>query len=176
MESKSRKKMIIVGLDNAGKTTIILTMKKKLGPHNFTELEPTRGLQTEEFETVDGVTYHIWDFGGQEAYREKYLQKPGYFGDTDSCTFVLDIQDKSRYTLALEYLQEILKILKELGENCDFSVYLHKFDPELVDSDEYQKRSEDLRIKLREIFKTYTFPLKFFHTSIYTVFQKIQVK
>ena len=89
--------------------------------------------------------------------------------------FVIDIQDNKRYELALEYMVNILKILKDLGEETDWSVFFHKFDPEILESGAYQKNSRELRKKIREIFKEYSTSVKVFHTSIYTVFQRIQV-
>ncbi len=169
-----KKKMIIVGLDNAGKSTILLTMKRQLGPHNFQELQPTKGLQTEEFET-DEMVYHVFDFGGQKNYREKYLERPIYFASTDILIFVIDIQDDKRFDLALKYLDDILALINDLGEKPDCSIFFHKFDPEISDLEEYQKRSRNLRQKIRQIFKKYSFSLKIYHTSIYTVFEKIQV-
>ena len=174
MSSAEKKKMVIIGLDNAGKSTIIMTMKRQLGPHNLKDLQPTKGLQTEDFETED-TTYHVWDFGGQKSYRDKYLQKPTYFESTDILIFVMDIQDNKRYELALDYMVDILKILKDLGEKCEWSIFFHKFDPEILESGTHQKRSRELRKKIREIFKEYLSPVKVFHTSIYTVFQRIQV-
>ncbi len=174
VDAKEKKKIALVGLDNAGKSTIILTMKGNLGPHIYKELDPTKGLQTETFETNE-ISYHVFDFGGQEAYRERYLQKPDFFAETDSFIFVIDIQDADRYDLALAYLSDILQLLNELDEPCECSIFFHKFDPELLESDEYQQRSTDLRKRIRDLFKKYSFPLKVFHTSIYTVFQRIQV-
>ncbi len=174
MNKTNKKKLILIGLDNAGKSTILLTMRQQIGPHIFRDLQPTKGLATEKVETEDMI-YHVWDFGGQEAYRQKYIERKDYFEDTDTCIFVIDIQDNNRFDLALDYLKQILEIFKDLGENPDFSVFFHKFDPELVDSKEYQQKSSELRKKIRDIFKFHSFSVKVFHTTIYTVFERIQV-
>ena len=168
------KKIIIIGLDNAGKSTILLTLKREAGLHEFANLQPTKGLQTEQFES-SGLQYHIWDFGGQEKFRQMYLNKPDYFYETDSVIFVIDVQEETRFEAALGYLEEILKLMKEANEKSEFSVYFHKFDPELLDEEKYQERSKNLRKKLRQLFKQYSFEVKVYHTSIYTVFQRIQV-
>ncbi|HUX99317.1 MAG TPA: ADP-ribosylation factor-like protein [Candidatus Deferrimicrobium sp.] len=174
MSAEKRIKMAIVGLDNAGKSTILLTLQRQAGLQDFTKLQPTKGLQTEQFTTDDNV-YNVWDFGGQSKYRESYLQKPEYFAETDKVIFVIDIQDKERFEVALKYLEEILEIMKKNGIKCEYSIFLHKFDPELLESEEYQERSQNLRKKLRQLFKNYQFQVKVFHTSIYTIFQRIQV-
>ncbi|MHA1131686.1 MAG: ADP-ribosylation factor-like protein [Candidatus Helarchaeota archaeon] len=174
MSGSRKKKLVIVGLDNAGKSTIILTMKRQLGPHNLIDLQPTKGLSTESFET-DDITYHVFDFGGQEAYRNRYLEKPYYFESTDNLVYVIDIQDAERFELSLKYLEEIIKILHKLAEKPDCSVFFHKFDPELADSEKMQERSRELRKKIRMIFNNYRLNTKVYHTSIYTVFERVQV-
>jgi GTPase SAR1 family protein len=174
MNPVRKQKMIIVGLDNAGKSTIILTMKRQLGPHNLKDLQATKGLQTENFETED-MTYHVWDFGGQEIYRERYLTRPDYFESTDILIFVIDVQDSKRFELAFKYLTDILEIIKDNTDKPDCSVFLHKFDPEIADSGEMQKTSRDLRKKIRDIFNNYALTPKVYHTSIYTVFERVQV-
>jgi GTPase SAR1 family protein len=174
MDSKPKKKMIILGLDNAGKSTILLTLKKQLSVQSFVDLSPTKGIVTENFESHDAI-YYIWDFGGQDIYRKGYLKKPDNFKGTDVLIYVIDIQDPSRYEAALQYLEKILEIMKDLEQTCEYSIFFHKFDPDLLESKEYQKRSSDLRAKLRALFQKYAAPLKVYHTSVYTVFQRIQV-
>ena len=166
--------MIILGLDNAGKSTILLTMKKQLSVQCFAEIAPTKGIATENLETDDAI-YYIWDFGGQDIYREDYLNKSDNFKGTDVLIYVIDIQDPSRYDAALQYLEKILEIMKDLEQNCEYSVFFHKFDPDILESKDYQKKSADLRAKLRTLFKKYGAPVKVYHTSVYTVFQRIQV-
>ena len=174
MEAKPKKKMVILGLDNAGKSTILLTLKQQTGIQRFANLKPTAGISTENFESQD-ATYYVWDFGGQEAYRQKYFTKPENFKGTDMLIYVIDIQDAARYEKALQYLEKVLDTLQSLTQKSECSVFLHKFDPEILESEDYKKRSTELRTKLRALFKKYPFPLKVFHTSIYTVFQRIQV-
>ncbi|NVM28673.1 MAG: 50S ribosome-binding GTPase [Candidatus Helarchaeota archaeon] len=174
MNSQKKEKIIIVGLDNAGKSTILLTLKRRTNLPFIAELEPTKGIVTEQFETPECV-YHCWDFGGQASFRESYLKKPEVFAETDKLIYVIDIQDDARFEQSLNYLGEILDLMKQMGEKSKFSIFLHKFDPELLESDEYKQRSKELRKKLRNISKEYDIPINVYHTTIYTVFQRIQV-
>ncbi len=184
MEEEISKKVILIGLDNAGKTTIISSMKKAQGPEVF-DLKPTKGVNIEEFKTVDTegfstgeVSVIVWDFGGQDIYREEYLHDPEkYFSDIDKAIYVIDIQGKNRFKISLEYLRTILKYIRKYNkkENIDFWVFLHKFDPILVNDVEYQSRSKSLKEEVKKLFAPYPYPLKIYETSIYTVFQKIEV-
>ena len=166
--------MVILGLDNAGKSTILLTLKQQIGVQRLAEIKPTKGIETENFESAD-ATYYVWDFSGQEMYRQDHLNKAEHFKGTDVLIYVIDIQDAARYENALQFLEKILEIMQKLAQKCEYSVFFHKFDPDLMQSEEYNKRSTELRTKLRALFKKYSFPLKVFHTSIYTVFQRVQV-
>jgi small GTP-binding protein len=174
MEEKPKKKMVILGLDNAGKSTILLTLKQQMGIQHFANVKPTKGIATENFESQD-ATYYVWDFSGQELYRQDYLNKVENFKETDMLIFVIDIQDAARYENALQFLEKILEVMKNIAQKCEYSIFFHKFDPDLFQSEDYKKRSTDLRTKLRVLFNKYSFPLKIFHTSIYTVFQRVQV-
>lgn len=174
MSDLIEEKLIIVGLDNAGKSTIILTMKQKARLRNIIELEPTKGIATETIETIEGKV-HVWDFGGQEKYRESYLSKPEFFESTDKMIFVIDIQDESRFERALQYLEQILKLMKGFATPTKHIIFLHKFDPDLLETQEYQERSKKLRKKLRILFEEYDYSFDVYHTSIYTVFQRIKV-
>lgn len=174
MEEKPKKKMIILGLDNAGKSTILLTLKQQIGVQRLAEIKPTKGIETENFESQD-ASYYVWDFSGQQLYREQNLNKPENFKGTDMLIFVIDIQDAARFDNALQFLEKILGVMQNLKLKCECSVFFHKFDPDLFQSEDYKKRSTDLRAQLRALFNKYPFPLKVFHTSIYTVFQRVQV-
>ncbi|MHA1379543.1 MAG: ADP-ribosylation factor-like protein [Candidatus Helarchaeota archaeon] len=176
------KKIILVGLDNAGKTTILTTMKKEQDS-NVYDLKPTKGVNIEEFKTVeafstDEISIIIWDFGGQDKYRQEYLREAEkYFTDIDKAIYVIDIQDKKRFNESFEYLKSILALTKKYNdeEKIDFMVFLHKLDPSLVNEKEYQDRSKFLKEEVKKLFEPFKFEIKIFETSIYTVFQKIEV-
>ena len=172
--SKSIKKIIIMGLDNSGKTSIVLCLKGVKNLSSCSSVNPTRGFEINKFHTL-GSEYNIWDFGGQEQYREEYFKNfKAHIKGVSKLIYVIDIQDKERYNISLEYLTRIITLLKQEKFNLDFSLFLHKFDPDL----EFTNRS----IK-EEVIKTLTkqirdiipldFPYQVYKTSIYTVFQKL---
>ena len=68
-----KKKILILGLANSGKTSIALSMKNVTDLISFTSLQPTRGIEISEFEK-ENIEFLIWDFGGQEKYREQYKE------------------------------------------------------------------------------------------------------
>ena len=73
-----------MGLDNAGKTSIITAIKKRFGfEEEVSGLRPTRKISRDTFNFL-GIEIIRLDFGGQAVYRYDYLKTPGkYLGGTE---------------------------------------------------------------------------------------------
>ncbi|KIH62748.1 ADP-ribosylation factor family protein [Ancylostoma duodenale] len=86
-------RVLILGLDNAGKTTIT---KKFLG-EDLSTVEPTLGIAISDtsfnIKTVDfhGFTINFWDVGGQKSLRSYWRN---YFEQTDALIWVVDSGDQ----------------------------------------------------------------------------------
>ena len=65
-------KLIIIGMENAGKTTIVdlLTKETEKVPEKPPDMNPTKGV---ERRSLFQKNIMIWDFGGQESFRKEYL-------------------------------------------------------------------------------------------------------
>lgn len=168
-------KILVLGLDNSGKTSIILnSFKENLNLLSYLSLKPTRGLEISEMED-ENKRMTIWDFGGQEKYRAKYLEDlPSNLIKATEIIFVLDIQDKYRYDKAVQYFRNIMDILKQENKNFELSLYLHKFDPTLSKTHPKitEESIENLTNKFRELVpKEFNFSI--YKTSIYTFFKKV---
>ena len=68
-------RILILGLDNAGKTTIV----KKLKGEDVNTISPTLGFNIETLE-FGGINLNIWDIGGQISLRAYWKN---YFEETD---------------------------------------------------------------------------------------------
>ncbi|MFX1408701.1 MAG: ADP-ribosylation factor-like protein [Promethearchaeota archaeon] len=173
MSNNAIKKVAIMGLDNSGKTSIVLCLKGVKNLLSFYSLNPTKGIKIEEFETL-GTRFNIWDFGGQEQFRNDYLLnfKDNIKG-TNKIIFVIDIQDTERYNLALDFLKKVIDLLIKIKENIEFSIFLHKYDPDLklLNKKFNYKKAEKLVIEINNLIPS-TFPFSIEKSSIYTVFQK----
>lgn len=161
-----------MGLDNSGKTSIILSLKKDTNLLTYYSLNPTQGLNIVNIEE-NGMKYSIWDFGGQEQYRQDYLQNfEKHIQGVDRVIYVIDVQDSDRYETALQYLEAIVKGFKDKIKGCDFAIYLHKFDPQLEMRSEFSRKVDDhLTKKLKKIMPS-SCNYKIYRTSIYTIFKK----
>ncbi len=98
--SKRDVRILMVGLDAAGKTTILY--KLKLG-ENVTTI-PTIGFNVETVE-YKNINFVVWDVGGQDRIRPLWRH---YFIHTQAVIFVVDSNDRDRIMEAREELHKIL--------------------------------------------------------------------
>ena len=92
-------KICILGLDNAGKTT--LTYQMTMGQAISTA--PTVGSNTESF-TYKNLKFLLWDVGGQASLRSSWSS---YLTNADAIVFVFDSTDSERIGLAREELHKL---------------------------------------------------------------------
>ncbi|MHA1677850.1 MAG: ADP-ribosylation factor-like protein, partial [Promethearchaeota archaeon] len=126
-------KVVVAGLDNAGKTAILSKFGDKLGLKDLLSLKPTKGVERRHIKIKNSdVELFVLDLGGQVKYRSNYLKNPEkYFLNTTLLIYVIDIQDPNRFHESFNYFEEILNTLILLEENPYLMVYIHKYDPDL---------------------------------------------
>ncbi|KAI4330264.1 hypothetical protein MLD38_028564 [Melastoma candidum] len=98
--TKKEMRILMVGLDAAGKTTILY--KLKLG--EVVTTIPTIGFNVETVE-YKNVGFTVWDVGGQDKIRPLWRH---YFQNTQGLIFVVDSNDRDRISEAREELHRML--------------------------------------------------------------------
>ncbi|KAK7741968.1 ADP-ribosylation factor, Arf Arf6 [Diatrype stigma] len=93
-------RLLMLGLDAAGKTTILY--KLKLG-QDVTTI-PTVGFNVETV-TYKNVKFNVWDVGGQDKIRPLWRH---YFSGTQGLIFVIDSSDEKRMDEARQELHRII--------------------------------------------------------------------
>jgi hypothetical protein len=168
---KSAQKVIVIGLDNAGKTAILNKFGGHLGISDLANLKPTKGVDRRHIETKNSdVDMFIWDFGGQAQYRSKYLKNPEqYFLQVDLLIYVIDLQDPERFPESFEYFEQILKTLTTLEEDPFVLIYIHKFDPDLKHDPETLLNIELLKDNLNQALTSFGYDYEAYLTSIYSL-------
>ena len=160
--SKNIFKVLLAGLDEAGKTSILLSMEGKYDP---SVIRPTFGAERSEI-TVFGFPIYRFDLGGQRQYRSEYLQlRPRILDETDLLFYVVDINNKKRFQEALAYYVDILHYFHEIGLMPLIIILLHKADPEFLKSAEAQTSLKYLIDSFNE--KSEDFEIEYFVTSIF---------
>ena len=112
-------RILMVGLDAAGKTTILY--KFKLG-ETCTAI-PTIGFNVEEVQ-YKNICFTMWDVGGQKRIREMWRH---YYDNTQAVIFVVDSSDHERIeTEAREELHVLLQ--EEQLKDSVFLIFANKQD------------------------------------------------
>lgn len=95
-------RILMVGLDNAGKTTILykLRLDETIGT------VPTIGFNVESVK-YKNISFTVWDMGGQDKIRNLWRV---YLKGSKGIIFVVDSTDKMRIT---EARHELTKLLEE---------------------------------------------------------------
>jgi len=97
---KTPLRILMVGLDAAGKTTILYKMK--LG--EVVTTIPTIGFNVETVE-YKKISFTVWDVGGQDKIRPLWRH---YYHNTNGLIFVVDSNDRDRIEEAREELARML--------------------------------------------------------------------
>lgn len=101
-------RLLILGLDNAGKTTIL----RKFCGENIETIEPTLGFNIKTVVHPKGYTINFWDVGGQRTVRSYWRN---YFEKTDGLIWVVDSSDKGRLQDCKKELFELIQQEKLVG-------------------------------------------------------------
>lgn len=163
-EKTDAQKILFTGLDDAGKTSIILALQREFS--KIAVIKPSRGAQRRIFEFL-GKEISEWDLGGQISYRISYLKNPDkYFDNTEIAIYVIDIQNKTRIQESLSYLNDVIRQFKILEIEPAVVIFFHKFDPVLTKSAHDQVNNLYLYLKDR-ISKIPNSNFFFYKTTIF---------
>ncbi|KAJ4288553.1 hypothetical protein N0V90_011790 [Kalmusia sp. IMI 367209] len=111
-------RILMLGLDNAGKTTIV----KKIMNEDVNSVSPTLGFIIKTIE-YDGYKLNIWDVGGQKTLRTYWKN---YFEKTDTLIWVVDATDRERIDDCRHELEGLL--LEERLMGASLLVFKNKSD------------------------------------------------
>jgi small GTP-binding protein len=169
---KRQIKILMTGLDRAGKTSFLHAVKR-----NFSEIIktlPTKGIARSEEKIFEeqNSTISVWDLGGQKSYREKFLeQRKVYLYNVDLLFYFIDIQDEARINESLDLYDRIVDSIVELEEFPPIVICLNKCDPDIKDKEEIRRIATDVTERINNISEH--FFVKIFETSIFDGFSLI---
>jgi hypothetical protein len=93
-------------------------------------MNPTKGIERSTLLFFEKET-RVWDFGGQESYRNEYLLNPEkYFHTISFFYYVVDIQDYYRLIPSVMYFKGVLNLIKKYSPDAKIIFLFHKMDPE----------------------------------------------
>ncbi|KAG6438542.1 hypothetical protein O3G_MSEX000053, partial [Manduca sexta] len=111
-------KLVLVGLDNAGKTTILYQLLLGEAVHT----RPTIGSNVEEV-VWRNLRFVMWDLGGQQSLRSAWNT---YYTNSEFVIMVIDSTDRQRLSISREELHRMLTH-EELSKAC-LLVFANKQD------------------------------------------------
>jgi len=115
---KTKKNILMVGLDSAGKTTILYQLKLNELKHTI----PTIGFNVETIQ-YKNLDLTIWDVGGQAQIRKLWRH---YYNNIDTIIFVIDCNDYERLPEVKEELHYLLS--EDQLQKCNVLIYSNKID------------------------------------------------
>ena len=130
---KKEVRILMVGLDAAGKTTILY--KLMLG--EVITAIPTIGFNVETVE-YKNIKFTVWDVGGQDTIRPLWVH---YYQNTDAVIFVVDSHDREldRIQDAREELQKLM--IEDQLKDASLLVFANKQDmPKAMSASEIQEK------------------------------------
>ena len=104
--SRRKSQILVVGLDAAGKTTMLYKMR----PQKVETTIPTIGFNVEHAtlkSSLELISMDAWDVGGRDKIRPLWRH---FYAGKDAVIFVVDSQDRDRFP---EVMDEIRKIATE---------------------------------------------------------------
>ncbi|EKE41741.1 hypothetical protein ENUP19_0216G0025 [Entamoeba nuttalli] len=135
----------MVGLDNAGKTTILYQLR--LG-ETVTTI-PTIGVNVESIK-INNINFSVIDLGGQSKIRPLWRH---YYEGTQGIVFVVDSSDKERIEESGDVLRKMCK--NELLKDCALLILGNKKDIEgAVNEDELTKLLKLEMVQLKYLVKS----------------------
>ncbi|CAI7863836.1 unnamed protein product, partial [Closterium sp. NIES-54] len=111
-------RILMVGLDNAGKTTIVM----RFNGQDTSQVGPTLGFSITTLR-YKGFNLNVWDVGGQRTLRAYWRN---YFERTDGLVWVVDSCDRLRLTDCRDELHRVL--LEERLAGASLLVLANKQD------------------------------------------------
>uniref|UniRef100_A0A6S9DTD2 Uncharacterized protein n=1 Tax=Heterosigma akashiwo TaxID=2829 RepID=A0A6S9DTD2_HETAK len=96
-------RILILGLDNAGKTTILYRLQND--SDEVIQTVPTIGFNVETLQ-YKNIKFQVWDLGGQTSIRPYWRC---YYPNTDAIIFVVDSADAERVHVARQELSAMLE-------------------------------------------------------------------
>jgi ADP-ribosylation factor protein 6 len=133
-------RVLMLGLDAAGKTTILYKLKLGQGVSTI----PTVGFNVETV-TFKKVKFNVWDVGGQDKIRPLWRH---YYAGTQALIFVVDSSDRERID---EARQELMRIINDREmKDAVLLVFANKNDlPNVMDTSEITEKLGLHRLKDR---------------------------
>ncbi|UYP44349.1 hypothetical protein NEF87_000634 [Candidatus Lokiarchaeum ossiferum] len=157
------KKIAVVGLMAAGKTSLLKTLFRQFDA--VLNITPTRKVER----SVTEFLHHklaLWDFGGQDRYTLKYLESPDlYFKKIAQLFYVVDCQNSDWIEKSLTYFKNVVEAVKKFSPDANITILYNKIDPDFPNQDIIEKNMSQFKEQAHKILNCKGFGYQAYRTS-----------
>jgi len=129
-KTEEMKKIVLMGLANAGKTCIYERVFEGKKPWELMQSTATKGIDYREYNVGEITKPMIWDLGGQQQYLDEYHGplRRNIFNKASVLLYVIDVSDVDRFeNTRLEFEWSANQILSS-NRNASLNIFFHKID------------------------------------------------
>ena len=128
--TEEMKKIILIGLSNAGKTCIYERVFEGKKPWELLHSAATKGIAYREYEVGSISKPMIWDLGGQQQYLDEYhgVLKNNIFSKASILLYVIDVTDTDRYENARSEFEWSVNQILSFNPRAIINIFFHKID------------------------------------------------
>ena len=130
LPSENMKKIVLMGLSNAGKTCIYERVFEGKKPWELMKSASTKGIAYRNYEVSSFAQPMIWDLGGQQQYLDQYHGplRENIFKKASILLYVVDITDYDRFDAAKAEFEWSANQILLHNPRAQLNVFLHKSD------------------------------------------------
>ena len=128
--TEEMKKIILIGLSNAGKTCIYERVFEGKKPWELLHSAATKGIVYREYEVSSITKPMIWDLGGQQQYLDEYhtVLRDNIFRKASVLLYIIDVTDTDRYENARKEFEWSANQILSFNPGAKINVFFHKID------------------------------------------------
>ena len=128
--TEEMKKIILIGLSNAGKTCIYERVFEGKKPWELLHSAATKGIAYKEYNVGSISKPMIWDLGGQQQYLDEYhgVLKNNIFRKASILLYVIDVTATDRYENAQSEFEWSVNQILSFNPGAKINVFFHKID------------------------------------------------
>ncbi|XP_078481297.1 ras-related GTP-binding protein C [Ciona intestinalis] len=124
--SDMKPRILIMGLQRSGKSSIQKVVFHKMSPNETLFLESTSKIFKDDVSNNSFINFQIWDIPGQIDFLDNTFDLDMIFGGTGALIFVVDAQDD--YMEALTCLHQTVSKAFRVNPQIKFEIFIHKVD------------------------------------------------
>jgi len=130
IQPEIQKKILLMGLSNAGKTCIYERIFEGKTPWELMHTSATKGIAYKNYELDDISKPSIWDLGGQDQYLESYHNelKNKIFENLSIFLYVVDLTDYSKFDNSEKEFSWAIQNIRNINPNTKIYILFHKQD------------------------------------------------